>query len=127
MRPAPRQPGCPARHGQTQDIGQIMPGVGQQGGGIRHQPGPELAGHEDQIDHQPDRIAPVAGVDRPVAVAAMAMAVTMRVRMAVSMIGVIVAMVGAGAVIVRGVHGFAYTPFVETAKLLLDNRLNVIT
>ncbi|WP_312599627.1 hypothetical protein [Brevundimonas sp.] len=65
------------------------------------------------------------------AVAAMTMAVTVRVRMAVAMIGmtvvVIWAVIKVGAVIVRGVHGFAYTPFTGTAKLLLDNRLNVIT
>jgi hypothetical protein len=58
------------------------------------------------------------------------MAVTMPMRMPAPWLGVIVSMIGVivvGAVIVRGVHGFAYTPFGRTAKLLIDNILNVIT
>jgi hypothetical protein len=68
VRPAPRQPGRAARHGQAQDIRQIMPGVGQQGGRIRDQARAELAEHEGQIDHQADGVAPVAGVHRSMGV-----------------------------------------------------------
>jgi hypothetical protein len=47
--------------------------IGHQGGRAADDPGPELAGHEGQVDDQPDQLAPVAGVDRSVVVAGVAM------------------------------------------------------
>ncbi len=101
MRPAPRQPGRAARHGQAQHVRQIMSRIGQQRRGIRNQARAELARHEQQIDHQADSVAPVAGIHRAMAVSAMPVTVTvMTVRMAVTMIRMVVVMI----VVVR-VHG----------------------
>ena len=62
---------APPGQGQAQDVGQIVPGVGHQGGGLGEPPGAELDRHEGQVDAQPDQIAPVARIGRAVMMAVM--------------------------------------------------------
>ncbi|MNN66851.1 hypothetical protein D3C81_1824500 [compost metagenome] len=64
-----------------------MARIGHQGRRIGPEARPELADHEGQIDDQADGVAPVAGVHRPMMMAADAvrMAVVMPVPVAVTM------------------------------------------
>jgi hypothetical protein len=107
-RRAPRQPGRAPGHGQAQDVGQVVTRIGHQGRRIGPESGPELAGHEGQVDDQADSIAPVAGVHRSMMVPAdpmrmavvmsMPMTMTMAMRMVVARVRVVVMVV---CVIVR--------------------------
>ncbi len=64
----PRQPGRPARHGQRQHVGKIVPGVGQQGHGVAEDPRAALDQHEAAVEGHADQPAPVALRGRPVVV-----------------------------------------------------------
>ena len=67
------------------------------------------------------------GVPMPMMMVVMAMRRVMAVIIMIvpMIVPMIVAMIGM-VVFERDVHGSAYTPFAPTAKLVLDNALNVI-